>query len=133
MMSNKICLVDDDRIFRSTTKKALEKENLADEILTFSDGEEAFEYFEKNADNEVNLPDTVFLDLNMPYMDGWDFLEEYFHLKPKISKEITIYIVTSSVSEIDYSKAKATSLISGYITKPVPIRKFKELILAQNR
>ena len=61
----------------------------------------------------------IFLDINMPIMDGWQFLEEYIKLNPKIGKKIVIYICSSSISPDDINKAKEISAVTDYIIKPV--------------
>lgn len=114
-----VAIIDDDIIYRITTQKILEHSNLTDKILFFSDGEEAIEYLSIRQNRPEELPDVILLDLNMPVMDGWDFLEEYIIVKPKIGKQITIYVVSSSVRKSDIEKAKKISEVTDYIVKPV--------------
>src|SRR5438067_5958065 len=105
MKANTICIIDDDMVYQITTKKVLEKINNTKKIIVFSNGKEAFEYFSKVVSDEDALPDIILLDVNMPYMNAWQFLEEYKKLKPLLIKQITIYIISSSVSDIDIQKA----------------------------
>lgn len=128
MTTNIIGIIDDDAIYQFTTKKIIEATSSVEKILVFSDGEEAFSFFTENINNIEALPDVIFLDLNMPYMDGWDFLKEYAIIKPQLSKTIVIYIVSSSVSEIDIERAKGISNVSGYLVKPITTDKFALLI-----
>jgi CheY-like chemotaxis protein len=72
-----------------------------------------------NVANNENLPDIIFLDINMPVMDGWHFLEEYIKLKPRIGKVITIYMISTSVDPEDIERAKKIREVSDYIVKPV--------------
>ncbi|PLB17916.1 MAG: Two-component response regulator [Flavobacteriaceae bacterium FS1-H7996/R] len=74
------------------------------------------------------LPDVILLDLNMPVMDGWEFLEEFISLKPKLEKKIPIYIVSSSNDPADIMKAKSISEVTDFIIKPVTEAKFVEMI-----
>ncbi|GEQ85558.1 response regulator [Patiriisocius marinistellae] len=113
------CVIDDDRVYQFTITKAIEVNNLAKEVLIFSDGEEALDFFIRNLDNDANLPDIVLLDINMPIMDGFQFMEEYIKIKPRVGKKIYIYMVSSSVDSDDIKKAKNISEISDYIIKPV--------------
>jgi CheY-like chemotaxis protein len=64
----------------------------------------------------------------MPYMDGWEFLDYYTKIKPKLPKKITVYLVSSSVSEKDQVKAQAISDVSDYIVKPITIEDFRTAI-----
>lgn len=127
-----ICIVDDDQIFQLTTTKILEKVGNAKKILTFSNGEQACEFLTDNNGNKEVLPDVIFLDINMPLMNGWQFLDEYTKIKPTLSKNITIYMVSSSVSDIDIEKASRNSNIASYYIKPVSIDTYKSLVSALN-
>ncbi len=114
-----ICLIDDDDIYQFTATRRIEQEKIAKKILVFSEAENALQFLVDNiADNE-NLPDIIFLDLNMPVMDGWEFLEEYTRLKPRLAKRITLYVVSSSVSKADIDRAKKIEEVSDYLIKPV--------------
>lgn len=125
-----ICIVDDDKIQQLIATRTIEKQDLADKILTFPDGEQAIEFLTKHLDDNEDMPDVIFLDINMPIMDGWEFLEEYIKIKPYIGKKITIYMVSSSIDTADIERAEKISEISDYIVKPVTSEKFKELIEA---
>ncbi|MFX5957095.1 response regulator, partial [Acinetobacter baumannii] len=76
-------------------------QQLAKKILVFSDGEEALNFLSANIGDNNAVPDIIFLDINMPIMDGWQFLEEYIQLKPRIGKKVTLYMVSSSVDPAD--------------------------------
>ncbi len=80
--------------------------------------------------SESELPDIIFLDINMPYMDGWDFMEHFIDIKPNLPKEITIYMVSSSVQAEDMERAKALEDFSNYIIKPIDEKRFKEILAA---
>lgn len=114
-----ICLVDDDDVYKFTFTKTLKSAKIPKKILMFSDGEEALDFMLDNLSNQSALPDVIFLDINMPIMDGWEFLEEFVELKPKVGKEITIYMVSSSIDPVDFEKAKKISAVSDYLIKPV--------------
>ena len=67
----------------------------------------------------MQLPDFLFLDINMPLVDGWAFLEKYEGIYKTLSKSIKIYMVSSSIDPRDTDRAKANSHICDYISKPV--------------
>ncbi len=129
-MLNKVivCIIDDDEIYQFTVTKTIKNHNLAKKILIFPDGELAIQLLVDNIGNNENVPDVIFLDINMPIMDGWQFLEEYVHIKPRIGKQITIYLVTSSIDPVDVERAKRISEISDYIVKPATPAKLKDVI-----
>jgi CheY-like chemotaxis protein len=125
-----ICIVDDDSVYQFTTTRTIETHKLAKKILVFSDGEQAINFLMDNIANSADLPDVIFLDINMPIMDGWQFLEEYVTLKPNIGKKIIIYMISSSVDPVDLERANKMSEISDYIIKPVKPEMLKEIIMA---
>ncbi|WP_111707094.1 response regulator [Lutibacter citreus] len=123
-----ICIVDDDEIYQYTITKTLETHNLSRKVLMFSDGEEALDFMIENVANIKDLPDVIFLDINMPIMDGFQFMEEYVKIAPKVGKNITIYMVSSSVDPIDIERAKKISEISDYIIKPINSKELAEIV-----
>ena len=114
-----ICIIDDDDIYRYTISRNLKSLKLSRKMLIFSDGEEAINFMMDNVGNSNDLPDIIFLDINMPIMDGFQFMEEYTKLKPRVGKKIVIYMISSSVNPVDINRAKAISEISDYLIKPI--------------
>lgn len=121
-------LVDDDEIFVFLTKRTIEETNLADQIKIFGNGKDAIDFLRQAVQNKEMLPEIIFLDLSMPIMDGWGFLEAYVALKPKLDKRITIYILSSSVSPHDIERAKTISVVSDFIVKPIVKDQFMEVV-----
>lgn len=123
-----IAIIDDDDIFVYITKKAVEQINIVEQIKVFGNGKDAIDYLKENCCKPDLLPEIILLDLSMPIMDGWQFLDEYTKIKPKIGKKITIYIVTSSISPEDMRKAKNIDAVSDFIIKPITKDKLIEII-----
>jgi two-component system chemotaxis response regulator CheY len=131
MMENKtpiIALVDDDKVFQLTASRTIKAANLTDRILQFENGEEALSFLKENAANIETLPDYIFLDINMPFVDGWMFLDDYAELKHNLRKEIRIYMVSSSIDPRDIDRAKRNENVREYVIKPVTREKFAELL-----
>lgn len=126
---NTFCIIDDDDIYQFTTSVLLKKTDLVNKIILFSNGLKAINFFKEELGNIENIPDILFLDVNMPVMDGWEFLEEYLLIKPMIPKTVIIYMVSSSVDEKDVLKAKSISTLSGYLVKPISSKNILEVIL----
>jgi len=133
MAQNNIMLVDDDEIFTFIIKKIVEESKLSNHIDIFINGLEAINFLEANANAAEKLPEVIFLDLSMPVLDGWGFLEEYIDLKPKLSKKITLYIISTSVSPLDFEKAKKYSDVTDFIVKPLAKERFVEIIKELSR
>lgn len=123
-----IFLIDDDTTFAFLTKRIILKTGIVTKINEFGDGQDAIEFLEKNIDHTEVLPDVIFLDLNMPIMDGWEFLEEYVTFEQKINKKIKLYIVSSSISPHDIERAKHFSVVTDFIIKPIIKEKFIEIL-----
>lgn len=114
-----VCVIDDDEVFQYTILHTLQAHNSVGNIMPFTDGAEAMNFFNINIDNHDILPDVVFLDVNMPVMDGYKFMDEYIKLIPKVTKKITIYILSSSVDLVDFEKTKNIKEVADYIVKPI--------------
>jgi two-component system, chemotaxis family, chemotaxis protein CheY len=123
-----IALVDDDKIFQLTASKTIISTELTDRILQFENGEEALAFLNQNKNDSTSLPDYIFLDINMPFVDGWMFLDDYVQLKSKLAKPMTIYMVSSSIDPRDINRAKTHAEVSDYVVKPVTRERFIELL-----
>ena len=121
-----ISLIDDDKIYQFITKRLIESTGAVDQVLQFHDGEEAFEYLKANQQNDHLLPDLILLDLQMPYMDGWQFLERYIELG--FAKNITIYIASSSISKHDQERTGYYNEVKGFLVKPINKKEFIAII-----
>ncbi len=119
---NLACLVDDDEIFVFGAKRIIELSNFCDNLMIFPNGKEALDYIKA----EKNVPDVVLLDLNMPIMDGWEFLDEI--TKIERLEPILIYIISSSISPLDIERAKTYEVVSKYIIKPISKGKLMEIM-----
>lgn len=119
-----IILVDDDEIMVYLTKRLVAKTNLVNLSQVFGNGKDIIDYLKENFNNPDLLPEIILLDLFMPVMDGWEFLEEYSQIKPMLTKEITIYVITSSVSASDFDKAKNNKYVADYVVKPMNNEQF---------
>lgn len=123
-----LAIVDDDEIFVFLTKKAIEKIDLAEHVKVFGNGLDAINFLKENADHPVFLPQIIILDLFMPIMDGWQFLEKFALLKYKFEKKIIIYVVSSSISPEDMKRAKSINDVSDFIIKPITKEKLVDIV-----
>lgn len=123
-----VALVDDDYIFRLTASRLLRFAQDSVEVLQFPDGEEALHYLLEHANNEDKLPDIILLDINMPNVDGWSFLREFASLKNKLQKDITIYMVSSSIDPNEINRAKSNSSVKDYLVKPISREDYQKLL-----
>jgi len=123
-----ILLIDDDPIFVYLMRRIINSTSYTCEINEFTDGELAINYLNGIHDKNDLLPDLIFLDLSMPVMDGWEFLKEYSQLRPAIKKDITLFIVSSSISPKEVERAKTFRAVSDFLIKPLGKAKVIEII-----
>lgn len=116
-----IWVVDDDEIYQIIIKKIIKKTARYSDISTFLNGNEALIALKKAVEQGEIIPDVILLDINMPIMDGWEFMNEIISMKSKINKQIAIYIASSSIAVEDKDKAKTYEDILGYLAKPVTL------------
>ncbi len=113
---NCVLLIDDDEPTNFLNKLTLKKHGCADTIISVFDGQQALNYLNEHEGND--FPDLILLDINMPLMNGWEFLEEYermdFFKKPPL-----IIMLTTSVNPDDEEKSKKYKSISGFMHKPL--------------
>lgn len=123
-----IALVDDDKVFQFTSSRMIQAESLTDRIQQFFNGSEAINHLISNSNNTNELPDIIFLDINMPVSDGWMFLDALKELYPKLNKQINIYMVSSSIAPDDIKRAKSNPLVTDYLVKPLSPETFQEIL-----
>lgn len=108
-------LVDDDAIINMVNKRMVVKYDLADDPVVCEDGKQALDYLEQNQHKFDNF--IVLLDINMPVLNGWQFLEEVEHKKWK--HKLMIFMLSSSVADEDVRKSQDYDLVNGYVSKPL--------------
>ena len=123
-MSRSICIIDDDQIYQIIVKKIILKAGIFETVHCYENGYKALEEFK---DPEIPLPHLILLDINMPGMDGWEFLSRLKDHRPHLHLETSIYIVTSSIAFSDRDKAIALPEVSGFISKPLTVGKLMEI------
>ncbi|WPU97663.1 response regulator [Mucilaginibacter sp. cycad4] len=123
----KTWIVDDDSIYVYGLKKLISIKELNTQLSHFVNGEEAICALKKANEDHNNLPDVILLDINMPVMDGWEFMLEFAKIKPQTGKKIAVYIVSSSVDLNDIYRAKNISEVSDYLFKPIRTNQLKEV------
>lgn len=113
-----IFLVDDDPINNLINKRLLGKVGISDQIIEFLEGEEALTQIEILPTEHQVL---IFLDINMPVLNGWEFLEKYIQIFP--NRQDKIVILSSSIDYQDRQKAREYQIVSGFLEKPLTLDK----------
>jgi CheY-like chemotaxis protein len=121
-----IYLIDEDEISLYLTEQQLRMEAFAEDILTFTGAAEALAYLVPRL--ATSVPQVIFLDLNMPLMDGWGFLEALAPYQAALQARCHIYLLTSSLALTDTAKAQEYALVAGIIHKPLKDEEIKAIL-----
>lgn len=116
---NSILLIDDDHATNFIHQFAIKKTRCTENIIVVENGLEALEYLQSIENKHSPQPNIIFLDINMPIMNGWQFLEEYQKLNINKPGNIVLIMLTTSLNPDDLMKAKTFPAINGYRHKPL--------------
>ena len=119
--------IDDNQIDRYICGTIVEKFNFAKKVIEFDMATKALEYLSENLHIPENIPQIIFLDINMPVMSGFDFLNEISKFPIIIQKTCCIVMLTSSVNPDDLDRAKNNAIVKDYITKPLNKEKLDDV------
>lgn len=118
-MLEHILLVDDDAITNFIHTVILNKSKSAKKIKTVSGAEEGLSYIHECIEKQEPLPVVILLDINMPAMDGWEFVESFSKLPEEIQRQIHIFFLTTSRDPVEIERAKQLRNIAGFLFKPL--------------
>lgn len=132
-MVDKVLLVEDDPIAVMLCTKVIEKSGFARKIETAHDGQKAIDYFKQLVASSTkeeleNYPRLILLDLNMPILGGWEFLEEFMRTFYRYCPKTKVVILSSSIVPEDREKAERFSIVVDFLSKPISIRDVNNLI-----
>jgi len=116
----KVLLVEDDPITIMVCERIIKMTAFSEEVISCDNGLKAINHIKDIiADPAITNPDIIFLDINMPVMNGWDFLEAFSALKDQLSFIPRIYILSSTVDPEDYKKAESFGTVTSFLSKPL--------------
>ncbi|MCE7060880.1 response regulator [Dyadobacter sp. CY343] len=121
-------VVDDDEIYRFAVNIIIGRSAIAEQTNYFNNGQLAIDAFNENLGTPDKLPDLILLDLNMPVLDGWQFLDAVGKLLPTVQKKVHIFIVSSSNDEEDFARAQSLSEVQDLIVKPLTPKVLTEIL-----
>ena len=125
---NCILLVDDDEGTNVLNRMVIEELQCAEYIKTAYNGLEALDFLRSTTDGKHPQPELILLDINMPEMDGWEFLDEYYKLNTDQLGHVVVVMLTTSLNPEDEEKANAIPNIAGFLTKPLTEPVLKDII-----
>lgn len=125
---SKTCIIDDDMIYLFGMRILMKEIGFSEEVLEYSNAEDAMDALNRNIENGESLPSIIFLDLNMPIMDGWDFLDEFEQWPEAVRKKSKVYIISSSINPADQQRSREYDAVHGFLVKPLKEDTLKEIL-----
>jgi CheY-like chemotaxis protein len=127
----KVLCVDDDSISLTISKLLLKRTGFAESVDTAVDGSDALEYFgelfNNSSDPQGDAPELIILDINMPVMNGWEFLEAYVAQFAGKLPKTKVVILSSTIDPEDFSRAKKYEVVARFVSKPLSVENLTEL------
>ena len=122
---NCVLLVDDSDSTNYVNEKIVNRANITNKVVAKESGMDALEYLKTTCDNEY--PELIFLDINMPGMNGWEFLEAYEKLEKRNNGLLVVVMLTTSLNPDDRTKAVRLGYVGDFINKPLNTDKVLEI------
>lgn len=116
-------IIEDNLIDQLVIKQFLKKKLEIDEIVIANNGREGIDWLSTNKNNSLTI---VLLDIQMPIMNGFEFLDEFDKLKNEIKKETQIYVLSSTLDLAEIERINKNVCVTGFLNKPFPIEEFKK-------
>jgi len=123
-----ILLIDDDEATNFIHQMVIKQVGCTENVVVKENGAEALEYLTSSIDGKYPQPDLILLDINMPRMDGWEFLEEYKNLDDDQLAKTVIVMLTTSLNPDDKDKANVIPVITGFMSKPLTAEMLEEIL-----
>jgi CheY-like chemotaxis protein len=124
----KIIFIDDSPLDHFILKRILNKYKLAYEVSCTENGEEVLRFLKKYQHDKDKLPDLILVDLYMPKLNGWSFLEKMQHIYSSLAKLPKMFILSSSINPRDIHHARQYSCVNSFIFKPITKEVLEKLV-----
>lgn len=125
---DKVMIIDDNALDLYIAAKLITNNNFSKHILEYNNASTALEYLAENQENEDLIPQIIFVDIYMPSMDGFEFVENYKLLSPTLTDNCKIIMVSSTIDDRDIFRAKQDRSISLFAVKPITKSVFDKIL-----
>lgn len=125
---DRVMIIDDNSIDLYITSRMIEKKNIAKKVLKYLTAGEALKYLQENQDTISKLPQIIFLDVYMPLMSGFEFLEAYDKLSPTLKKNCKVFVVSSTIDDGDIARIQSDNNVVSFQGKPITKEFFDQII-----
>ncbi|MFY8019712.1 MAG: response regulator [Bacteroidia bacterium] len=124
----KCYLIDDDKIFNLISSKMIERSGWNVNVSVFNNAETALELIQQNLNQPSDLPEIILLDIRMPEMDGFTFLERLSKVNVEFLQGLKVFMLSSSLDERDMQTAYQYKIVKGFLNKPLTIESLHGII-----
>lgn len=124
----KVLLIDDSEIDNYINKAIISKSDSVTEVVTKTSGQEALDYLMELKDNIELVPNVIFLDIRMPGMDGYEFIELYKNLPNEVKQKCRVFVLSSSTNPTDIARSESYEEIEKHLSKPLAHHPIEKLI-----
>lgn len=131
-MLTRFMLVDDDPVSNKICDFTIKKVIAGAEVKCFQYPAEGLDFIRENYGNVSLKPTILILDINMPEINGWLFLEKFMQFDKSVHDQFSIYIVSTSIDHTDRERAKAHPMVKDYLQKPLSSTMLRELFIKPN-
>lgn len=124
----RVMIIDDNSIDLYITSRMIEKKKIGKNVLKYLTAGEALKYLQENQDSISELPQVIFVDIYMPTMSGFEFLEAYDKLSPALKRYCKVFVVSSTIDKGDMARIRSDKNVVSFQVKPVTNEFFNQLI-----
>ncbi|KAA2219310.1 MULTISPECIES: response regulator [Maribacter] len=125
----KVLLIDDSEIDNYINKAIISKSKFINEVIVKTSGLKALNYLRELEESPEDFPDVIFLDIRMPEMDGFEFIEQYKNLPVETKGKCRVFMLSSSINPKDLEKSESYKEIEKHLAKPLAHHSLEELLL----
>ena len=122
-------LIDDSKLDNFFHTRVINKHGAVKHVIVKDSAEDGLEYLKDNGENKGSPPDIIFLDINMPGMNGWEFIEEYSRLEKQLQSQIVVVMLSTSENPDDIALALTKDIIADFKTKPLTVAMLDDIIM----